>query len=71
MGIDGVASNCDKKDDRDHRCWIRHGTPPNITVNKDVINQPASALTTCNAGAGSIQTSNWHGMLQNGELNPC
>lgn len=69
--IDGVASNCDKKDDRDHRCWVRHGVPPVLTVDKDVINQPASALTTCGAGAGSIQTTQWHGFLRNGELVEC
>ena len=26
------ASNCGSKEDREHRCWIVHGEPPNITV---------------------------------------
>ena len=43
-----------------HRCWCRHGEPPNITVDK---NGP-----TCPAGAGSIQCNDWHGYLRNGEL---
>ncbi len=60
--IDSKASNCTMKDDWVHRCWIRHGEPPNITVDK---NGP-----TCAAGAGSIQTRNWHGFLRNGELVP-
>jgi hypothetical protein len=58
--IDGRASNCTMKDDWEHRCWVRHGEPPNLTVDK---NGP-----TCAAGAGSIQTKNWHGFLRNGEL---
>lgn len=78
-GIDGRASNCDSpcsvcgmpyhshkdkghsyKDVKPHQCWIRHGTPPNITVDKNGV--------TCNAGAGSILTPNWHGFLRNGEF---
>ena len=56
--IDGPASNCTKKDDKVHKCWVRHGTPPNITVDK--------AGLTCAAGGGSIQTDHWHGFLRNG-----
>jgi len=33
--IDGRANNCTMKDDNEHRCWIRHGTPPNITADKN------------------------------------
>ncbi len=69
--IDAVASNCDKRDDQEHRCWIRHGIPPHITVDKLAGTPDASARTTCNAGAGSIQTKTWHGMLQQGMLNSC
>lgn len=58
--IDSRCSNCDKPDDNIHKCWCRHGIPPVITVDKN--------CTTCNAGAGSIQTGNWHGFLRNGEF---
>lgn len=60
--IDSHANNCDMKDDRFHRCWIRHGEPPNITVDKKGI--------TCHAGAGSIQGGDYHGFLTNGEFKP-
>jgi len=58
--IDGRASNCTMKEDKLHRCWVRHGDLPNITVDKNGV--------TCAAGAGSIQTDRWHGFLRNGEL---
>lgn len=59
--IDGRASNCTMKDDKVHKCWVRHGNPPNITVDKNGV--------TCAAGAGSIMSSNgYHGFLQNGEF---
>lgn len=58
--IDGPASNCTMPDDREHRCWVRHGEAPEITVDKDGL--------TCGAGAGSIQTPKWHGFLRNGYL---
>jgi hypothetical protein len=45
-----------------HRCWIRHGEPPNITVDK--------AGHTCGAGGGSIQTCNYHGFLTGGVFVP-
>ena len=32
---DSRASNCTKKNDKTHRCWVRHGTPPDITIDKD------------------------------------
>lgn len=60
--IDGVASNCTKPGDKSHRCWIRHGVPPNITVDKNG--------NTCSAGGGSILTPDWHGFLRNGVLEP-
>lgn len=58
--IDSRASNCTMPNDRLHRCWVRHGTPPMITVDKNG--------ATCGAGGGSILQHNWHGFLRNGEL---
>lgn len=58
--IDSRASNCTKPDDKEHKCWVRHGTPPDITVDKNGL--------TCDAGAGSIIAGDWHGFLRNGEL---
>lgn len=58
--IDSRASNCTKPYDYAHQCWIRHGTPPLITVDK---NGP-----TCAAGAGSIQVGKYHGFLQGGRF---
>jgi hypothetical protein len=54
------------KDDRTHRCWVRHGTyGERLTVDK---NGP-----TCGAGAGSFfmgANNEWHGFLRNGVLTP-
>lgn len=61
--IDSRASNCTMKDDEVHRCWIRHGTPPLITVDKNG--------QTCAAGGGSIDTGTYHGFLRNGEFTAC
>jgi hypothetical protein len=47
-------------DARPHKCWVRHGEPPLLTVDKNG--------DTCGAGAGSIQAGDWHGFLRNGEL---
>jgi hypothetical protein len=61
--IDHQANNCTIPEDvaqKQHHCWIRHGEPPNITVDKNGI--------TCQAGAGSILTPKWHGFLRNGYL---
>lgn len=58
--IDSRASNCTLPNDRLHRCWVRHGDPPNITVDKSGL--------TCSAGAGSIALPNWHGFLRGGQL---
>lgn len=60
--IDGRANNCDMPNDRLHRCWCRHGEVPNITVDNNGL--------TCTAGAGSIQSGDYHGYLTNGEFNP-
>lgn len=56
--IDSRASNCTMPDDNEHRCWVRHGTPPDIHVDKNG--------KTCAAGAGSIISGNYHGFLHNG-----
>jgi len=59
--IDGKASNCTMPDDRGpghHYCWVRHGVPPNLTVDKNG--------HTCAAGAGSIVAGDYHGFLLNG-----
>lgn len=60
--VDSRASNCGLPDDKVHKCWIRHGDPRecHVTVDKNGI--------TCNAGAGSIGTPNWHGFLRDGQL---
>lgn len=58
--IDGRAANCAMRDDRAHRCWIRHGEPPNVTVDKDG--------HTCAAGGGSIQAGDYHGHLRDGSF---
>jgi hypothetical protein len=69
--IDSRCSNCTMPDDDTHDCWCRHGEPPLITVDKN----PEPGETTCQAGAGSIQTykyidgkqlPSWHGFLRNG-----
>ena len=54
------ASNCDRLEDRTHRCWCIHGTLPDITVDKDG--------DSCGSGAGSIQTGGWHGFIRHGRL---
>ena len=54
------ASNCAAKDERTHRCWIIHGEPPGITIDE--------AGDTCNCGAGSIVSGNWHGFIRDGKF---
>lgn len=60
--VDSRASNCTLPDDNVHKCWVRHGDPRDchVTVDKNGV--------TCSAGAGSIQTPNWHGFLRDGQL---
>lgn len=57
------ASNCSMPADNDHRCWVRHGLPPNVTVDK-------AGARTCAAGAGSIGSGSYHGFLRGGQLVP-
>lgn len=61
--IDSRANNCDRKDDRTHRCWVREGDPPNVTAGK-------TGGNTCTAGGGSILSGSYHGFLRNGVLDP-
>ena len=58
--IDSRASNCTMPYDYEHRCWVRHGEPPDIHVDKQG--------HTCAAGAGSIQAADYHGFLHHGTL---
>lgn len=60
--IDSRASNCTMPEDKNHKCWIRHGNPETekVTVNKNGV--------TCNAGAGSIWIDDYHGFLTDGNL---
>lgn len=60
--VDGEASNCTRKGDRTHKCWIRRGDPrqANVTVDKNG--------ETCAAGAGSIASNGYHGFLVDGTL---
>lgn len=58
--VDSRASNCTKKDDRTHRCWIRQGDPRDGTIHVD------KGGPTCAAGAGSIQVEGYHGFLDHG-----
>lgn len=58
--IDSQASNCTMADEKTHYCWVRHGEPPAVTVDKKG--------HTCKAGAGSIVMGGFHGYLRNCEL---
>lgn len=76
--VDSEASNCTRTQwgpkevdgkmcakvwlGRTHYCWVRHGDPRTGSVHVDKNGD------TCAAGAGSIQSSRWHGFLHNGEL---
>ena len=64
--VDYNASNCTKKDERTHRCWVRHGTVGDqLTLDKNG--------NTCGAGAGSLfmgPNHEWHGFLRDGVLAP-
>lgn len=75
--IDSRASNCTMKDDKLHRCWVRHGEPqrmlpvgPNGALRNGVIHVDKNGLT-CRAGAGSIIVPGFHGFLHHGMLKDC
>jgi hypothetical protein len=61
--IDGFSSDCPITGDVSHRCWIRHGHAPLITVNK-------TGAYTCSHGDGSVDTGEWHGKLIDGVWTP-
>jgi hypothetical protein len=61
-GVDSRANNCTMKDDKVHKCWVRHGDPRKGEIHVD------KNGFTCQAGAGSIQTPRWHGFLHNNVL---
>lgn len=60
--IDSRGANCSAPWDKNHRCWVKQGDLPFITINKDGY--------TCDAGGGSVLTRNpnWHGFLRNGNF---
>lgn len=60
--VDSEASNCTRKGDRTHKCWVRHGDPRTGDIHVD------KNGATCAAGAGSILTPKWHGFLHHGHL---
>ncbi len=60
---DMQAQNCTMPDDHGqerHHCWVMHGQPPNLTIDKQGV--------TCAAGGGSIQSRAYHGFLTGGVL---
>ena len=61
--VDGVCTNCTRPGDFVHKCWVRTGKPPVVTVGKG--DDPAG---TCSAGGGSILVPGWHGFLIAGVL---
>lgn len=63
--VEGRASNCDRRDDHTHKCWVRHGDPRTGVVHVDKNGH------TCGAGAGSIDTGKYHGFLHDGHLTEC
>lgn len=73
--LDCRATNCTMPYDKSHRCWIRWGDLPFITVNKDGKNIVGDygQYNTCSAGGGSILLRNtkynvYHGFLRNGSF---
>ena len=61
--LDARASNCSRRDDTTHRCWVRHGDPAKgeaVHVDK--------TGATCQAGAGSLAITGWHGFLHRGDI---
>ncbi len=58
--IDSRAGNFKRPADRTHRCWVRHGQPPQITVDKEG--------DTCEAGGGSVKSGDYHGYLKDGRF---
>jgi len=55
---DSRASNCNKPNDKTHRCWEKKGEAPKVTIGG-----PSS-----DNGVGSIGSPGWHGYLTEGKL---
>jgi hypothetical protein len=70
--VDSEASNCTRKGDLTHKCWIRHGDPrdPQGLKGGRALHVDKSG-DTCAAGAGSIISGSYHGFLHNGHLVDC
>lgn len=66
--VQSRASNCTRREDKTHRCWVMHGDPETGIVHVD------KSGDTCAAGAGSIiapkygNNPAWHGFLDQGWL---
>jgi hypothetical protein len=59
-------ANCPGYEDaHPHKCWVRTGVAPQLTVGKGAPGE------SCGAGAGSIVVPGWHGFLRNGVLEQC
>lgn len=54
------ASNCTRRDDGEHHCWVREG---DARKNQCHVGKNGN---TCQAGAGSILTHGWHGFIHHG-----
>jgi len=70
--VDSEASNCTRKGDRSHKCWIRHGDPRDpqgLRTGRPL--HVDKAGDTCSAGAGSIVCGTYHGFLHGGFLRTC
>lgn len=65
--IDSRCNNCDLLLDDEHWCWNRSGRPEDGTLD---VRRSKPGQTSCNVGAGSIQTGRWHGFLHNGVVKP-
>jgi hypothetical protein len=70
--VSGKAGNCTLKDEREHRCWVHHGSAEagNLHVDKAASNpsKTGGPGSTCRAGAGSIGVGDFHGFVHGGKL---
>lgn len=62
--VDSEASNCNRKGEA-HSCWVREGDPRQCKV---TVGKGGNVGNTCSAGAGSIQSGDYHGFLRDGVL---
>lgn len=66
--IDAKANNCTMPDDWEHHCWVRHGVPPEITVDKNGHTCGCGCSIGIGDGNGGYR---YHGFLRNGFLEEC